>query len=544
LDLAFSPDSQLVAITDTHGNLYVWERATRKELFHVAAHPVLPNAGPGVSWVTTPAFNHDGSVVATACGDDPFIKVWEVPSGKLLKSLGPGEGFSDLAYSPNGTWVAATGKHLFEREPDLSVRVWDAKTGQTRHVLHGHVRAVTCLAFSPDERLLATGSQDNTVTLWDVATGHEVGTYRGHLSGIIAVAFSADGKQVTSLGGDGVVKTWNAARGPEVLKLRCRGAYHAAFSPDGRYLAAQAVHATKKKGMVIIWDTATGEEVNCLPRGNESVNQLAYSPDGRFIATASKDRNLGLVRLWDVAAGKLDRRFPDENQGLIGPCYTVAYSPDGKLLAAGGLERIVHVWDTATGAEKFRLEGHARSLTGLAFSRDSRRLASSTGVQQWGPDLFGQAPNPLNLQRDPNDARDLRVWDTETGKELLCLPLPNRAEGEALGPDGDLVAVTMFDKTVRLYAVPTGKELLVLRGHTHAPCAVAFSPDGKRIVTGGGEDKTVKLWDVKTGEEILTFSNVSNTVTGVAFSPDGNKIVAISNVDDVVKVWDATPLPR
>jgi WD40 repeat protein len=362
---------------------------------------------------------------------------------------------------------------------------------------------------------------------------------------VTALAFSADGKQVLSLSGDYVVKTWPATHGPEALALKCRGANHAAFSPDGRYVAAAANHASKKDWTGVVWDTATGEEVVGFGTESGEMLQLAYSPNGRFIAVAIADMgaNVGYVRIWDVAAGKFDRRFPDEKQEPIGPSFAVAYSPNGKLLAAAGADRLVHVWDTTTRVEKFRLTGHPCSLTGLAFSRDSRRLASATGGLSW--EVSPSDKNPLNLKSDPwRGPDDVKVWDMDTGKELLALKLPQRPQGMALSPDGDVVAVTASDKTVRLYDVATGKETLVLRGHTQSPRAVAFSPDGKRIVTGGGSDRSVRLWDARTGEEILTFSPVADPVTGVAFSPDGHKIVATSQTDDVVKVWDATPVKR
>jgi WD40 repeat protein/serine/threonine protein kinase len=538
--LAFSPDAGTVAGADRRGSLFLWDVATGTEQFRVAVHTV-PNAKPNDNWNKV-AFSPDGKQLVTASDEDGEVKIWHAENGKVVKSLGRGEGFADVAFSPKGTWVAAVGRHANVRVPDLSVRVWDLKTGQVRHVLRGHTGPVLGLAFSPDEKLIATASADTTVRIWDLNTGRENGAYRGHPFGAHSVAFTPDGKRVVVLSGDRVLKTWDATRGPEALKLATRSSVHAAFSPDSRHVAAAASHVTKFDYMAIIWDTATGAELNAFGDKNEMMHQLAYSPDGKFIAAANAGRNDGWVRVWDLAAGKRHRRFPDEKLGVIGPCFTVAYSPDGTLLAAGGADRLVHVWETATGAERFTLTGHPRTLSGLAFSRDGSRLASATGGITWNADFSGK--DPLKLKSDNEQGpSDVKVWDTRTGKELLSLALPPRPQGLALSPDGRLVAVTATDKTVRLYDVGTGKEVLVLKGHSHPPWAVAFSPDGTRVVTGGGFDESVRLWDAKTGEEILTLA-CSQMVSGVAFSPDGHKIVAVSQVDDVVFVWDATPLKK
>jgi WD40 repeat protein len=186
--------------------------------------------------------------------------------------------------------------------------------------------------------------------------------------------------------------------------------------------------------------------------------------------------------------------------------------------------------------------------------------------------LPGESPNPLKLPTDrPEDVPDVKVWDVTTGAELHSFHLPGKGPGLALSRDGATLAVS-FGNTgvaiqrrvllgqgrtevtttvlaaasgdvVRLYNVATGKEVAELKGHTRPPWCVAFSPDGKRVVTGGGADQTIKLWDARTGQEIITVGHHPDYVTSVAFTPDGQKLISTSD-DGNVRVWDAAPVKK
>jgi WD40 repeat protein len=440
--------------------------------------------------------------------------------------------------------------------------------------------------------------------------------YRGHGGGVLAATFSADGTRLLALGNDAIARTWDARRHPEAYLIRCEGAWQAAFSCDGRYLAVAGTRFPDNRRGLIVWETETVREVARFGLDGEDMQSVALSPDGRLVAAATDINNTdGAVRIRDVSAGQVVRNrtwphFAGQHfagwtvaasaapgapplgpslsmagffaclswdlvelvgnlpaQGPAAPCDAVAWSADGKLIASGGQDRIVRVWDAATGKQLLALAGHNRTISAVAFSRDGKRLVSASGGIDRQFPLLG-TPNPLNLPSDkPDEVPDVKVWDMTTGQEVRSFRLPGKGPGMALSPDGETVAVTFggdarlnilrsFDLpsrgaqitkawhtdpggVVRLYRTETGEELAVLKGHTQSPWCVTFSPDGQRVVTSGA-DSTIKLWDAVSGEEIMTIGRHPGLVTSVTFSPDGLKIVSTSATGDV-RIWDATP---
>jgi WD40 repeat protein len=197
---------------------------------------------------------------------------------------------------------------------------------------------------------------------------------------------------------------------------------------------------------------------------------------------------------------------------------SVAYSPDGRRLAAAGADHTIRVWDTATGQEVLTLSGHTDTVWCVAFSPDSRRLASI------------------------GEDRVIKVWDVGTGKERLSVPPAGAVHHEdvthgiAFSPDGRRLATTDWDRTVRIRDADTGKELIALRGHADCVVTVAFSPDGRRLASGS-MDSDVRVWDAADGREIFTLKGHSNYAWHVAFSPDGRRL-ASAGWDQTVRVWD------
>jgi WD40 repeat protein/serine/threonine protein kinase len=276
-----------------------------------------------------------------------------------------------------------------------------------------------------------------------------------------------------------------------------------AYSPDGKRVASASYDRTVK-----VWSTATMQEMLTLNGHTGRVTSVAFSPDGQRIASASDDHT---VKVWDIATGHETLTLKGHTDWV----RCVSFSPDGLRLASGGFDGTVRVWDEVTGTSTFTLLGHTDRIYSVAFSPDGKRLASAS----WD--------------------NTVRVWGATTGLEVLLLQgHTGSVWGVTFSPDGTQLASGSADKTAKLWDAATGQEILTLNVTRNVVTGVAFSPDGTRLASAS-DDKMVKIWDVATGQERKTLIGHTSYVQSVAFSPDGTQLVSAS-ADQTVRMWDVT----
>jgi RNA polymerase sigma factor (sigma-70 family) len=481
-------------------------------------------------WGHAVLFTPDGRrLISTGGGGGP--RLWEVTTGRPLGQLiVPGGGQAGpVALSPDGHTLA-TG------DGSGSIHLIDLRTGKATRHIRAHLEAVAALAFSPDGKLLASGGhfdvprrqgQDNPICLWDVSTGKRVRLLSGHRDAVLGLAFSPDGKTLASGAEryDATFRLWDVATGKGRFTLKGHGGelWSVAFSPDGKTVASGSMDKT-----VRLWDPASGKEKRRLTGHRADVMAVAFSPDGKLLASGSFDRTL---RLWDPVTGKQLRRIESDPTGnaitlasssgfrINRGFPAVAFSPDGKTLAAAGRDHTLRLFDVASGSEVRPIPGQFDAVDTVAFSPDGKRVWTLAG--------------------DFN----LREWDTSTGKDVRALGtsagLPVCA---AFSADGRLAATGgEKDKSTHVWDLATGKEVQRLVT-PDVLGALAFSPDGRTLATANRWQRAeVRLWDVGTGKllhQLPAPAEEGNTVVSLTFTPDG-RTLAGATYAGIVVFWDA-----
>jgi len=533
---AFSPDGKILAAADHGPYILMWDIAIGKNIAEIPWQR-------GNSSVAQLTFTPDGKTLIAGENFDSKISLVDVASRKTRHQLDARGGvIFSFALSPDGGLLATGG-----RKGDIPI--WDVKTGKLIQKLQAKGRKdCTGVAFAPDGKTLAAvehGDVKNIVSFWNVASGKELPRPKNDIYSFGNVVFAPDGKTLIT-GWCSAICLWDLSTGNEVGPAAGSPAFvgWTTISPDGWLLAYYRYHDIR------LWDMRAGKETGSIFPGPNGVLSLAFSPNGRILAAGVGEYS---VKLWDAASHRLLRSLSwDKNENLKGYwADAVSFSPDGRLLASAYSnygDSFVRIWDVANGRQIRQLDlsdPHAQKNdwvdpNGVAFSPDGRLLAASgrTGSGRGSKVAIWEAATGKEL---PQRTQAMNTFYKEDN-EFLTFPFVSKIVSTRVlfSPNGQMIVQNGRPKNIPIWETATGQQRLLLKGHEESTDCIAIAPDCRTLASASW-DNTIRLWDLDTGSELRKLTGHRGKANSLAFSADG-KILVSTGDDTTILFWDVADI--
>ncbi|MDM8559560.1 hypothetical protein [Candidatus Parabeggiatoa sp. HSG14] len=458
------------------------------------------------------AVNSNGTILASGGdGKDNNISLWETKTGKLLNTLiGHQEEISSLAFSSDDKWLAS-GSY------DDTAYLWKMKTGEISHILTGHTNDVESVTFSPDNKLLTTSS-DKNILLWNTETGEQVQVLDGHKDIVFGVRFIDGGRSLASVSDDITLRIWNTQSGETMRLLQKHTAGITDIATFGR-----EIFTASSDGSVMRWDS-TFPHQHFLDLSSEPAS-TSIAPDGEKVAVGFKNGALHLYALSNFKTGHLLWDNQTAHQKKV---KRLAFSPDSQWLVSASFDDTAKLWRVTSSKNGFNLEEkhtfyHKGAINDVVFSSDNHTFATASfdgrvglftidGQEQFYQPFDGKDVNSVSLfnkkrtQLLTTGDDEIRLWDINNGLQTLLQkysPTSDALMYSSLSPNGKKIVSVGRDLKVHVYSTTDKSIQSHLSGHTSTIYRAIFSDDGQRVSTISA-DATLRFWDLSKGNELFS----------------------------------------
>ncbi|MBI5217768.1 MAG: caspase family protein [Bacteroidia bacterium] len=525
--LAYSPDKPLLVSGSSDKTIRCWDLKNYQVKYILTKH---------TQWVTKIKFSPDGSFFASGSGDKTVV-FWDPETGKELKIFNLFlSTVNSIDFSPDSKKLASYenefdakpvikiidinsqkelnsftglgpvlfakggGSLIYQDDKARNMILKNCVTDSIEQIFTGHTDYIFGTCLSPDGKYFVTTAQDKQIRFWEVSTGKDLGKFKGSSAAVLSVAITPDNKYLLDGYGFLNLQMWEVMKPKVISKMK----YSCRFSirPDGKYAACE----DRKKSSIVLVDIASGETLKELLKTSWMINDLCFSPDGKWLAVAESGVTLiNMENGKQILLKKIDRAS----------VYTVCFSPDSKYLAAGGNDGILTYWDIINNKRNCKIKTKQRSIHKALFSKDGKYLI--TGSSDY----------------------TIKLWDFENKKELLSYPKQlNSVTSMCITADGKFVVVSTYGTAIGVYDILTGKEHFILKGNVTSVHDVCCSADGKYIISGS-DDGQIKFYDAKNGNEVATFISLSGPGNEyIVYTPDGYYMSTKKGTDAVHFVKD------
>ena len=452
-------------------------------------------------------------------------------------------GVTSVSYSPDG-------KMLASGSLDNKIKLWSVAEGKLQKTLEGDSGGVLSVCFNNDGKILASGNTDNTIKLWTVADRKMLKSLEGHSGSVNAVCFSPDGKILASGGDDSAIRLWSVPDGNlfKVLPGHAAEVQSICFSPDGKTLASGS-----KDTSVKIWSIPEGVILKTLDNNDNpslsEVSSVCFSPDGKILVSGSGSS----IILWSLPEGKLLRTLLAHNDIV----NSVRVSPEGKILASGSIDHTIKLWSIPDGKIMKTLEGHTDDVCSVCFNPTDNMLASGSSdktikLWQWNsymdidtddfyqegvPNLippFTGSGNYIAVNSMQNETARLQVLDLKNNAIICSIRTNTTANVLALQADAKFLLIGDFKGTIKWWNLENTKEKSTFRAHEGVISGIAIKKNNQEIITAS-EDGIIKIWSFPENKCLKILDAKIGSIKGIVLSRDEKMLFLYG--DTTLQMW-------